>query len=74
MYHSDCLKLLNLDFPSIFCGIIYYISLIVLCSVSHLKSGKVYRGTVSLAEFFKMAARSSTKSELRVNSADFEEG
>ena len=28
--------------------------------------------TVSLAKFFKMAARSSTKSELRVNSADFE--
>ena len=29
-------------------------------------------GTVSLAKFFKMDARSSTKFELRVNSSDFE--
>ena len=49
----------------------YY--LIVLCSVNHLKSGKVYpRGTVLLAKVFKMTARSSAKSELTVNSFDFE--
>ena len=62
MYHSDGLKILNLDF-TIFCySILYSVILIVLCSVNHLKSGKVYRGTVLLAKFFKMAARSSTKS------------
>ena len=32
---------------------------------------KKTRGTVSLAKFFKMAARSCTKSEFRVNSTDF---
>ena len=35
--------------------------------------GKVYPlGTVLLAKFFKMTARSSAKSELTVNSSDFE--
>ena len=67
------LKILNLDFTIFCCSIFYSIILIVLCSVSHLKSGKVYpRGTVLLAKFFKMTARSSDKSELTVNSSDFE--
>ena len=39
-----------------------------------MKSGQIYRGTVSLAKFFKMATRSSDKFELRVNSADIEVG
>ena len=69
-------KILNLDFTIFCCGTFYFIILIVpiLCSVNHLKSEKVYRGYILLAKFFKMAARSSTKSELRINSADFEVG
>ena len=73
MYHSNGLKILNLDFTVFCCGIFYSIILIVLCSVNHLKSGKVYpRGTDSLANIFKMTASSSAKSELTVNSSDFE--
>ena len=73
MYHSNGLKILNLDFTIFCCGIFYSIILIVLCRVNYLKSGKVYpRGIVSLAKFFKMTARSSAKSELRVNTSDFE--
>ena len=71
--HSNGLKILNLDF-TIFCwGIFCSIILIVLCSVNHLKSGKVYlRGPTFFAKFFKMTASSSAKSELTVNSSDFE--
>ena len=64
---------MNLDLTIFSCGIFYYIILIVFCSVNHLKFEKVYpQGTVLLAKFFKMTARSSTKSELTVNSSDFE--
>ena len=73
MYHSNGLKILNLDFTIFCCGIFYSIILNVLCSVNHIKSGKVYPwGTVLLAKFFKMTARSSAKSELTVTSSDFE--
>ena len=75
MYHGDKLKTLNLDFTIFCCGTFYSIILIVLYSVSHLKSGKIYQGVpVSFANFFKMAACPSAKFELRVNSADFEVG
>ena len=55
------------------------ISFIILCSlftaVSIISSLERFtEGTVSLAKFFKMAALFSAKSELRVNSADFEVG
>ena len=71
--HSNGLKILNLDFTIFCCGIFYSIILIVLCSVNHLKSGKVYlRGPTFFAKFFKMTASSSAKSELMVNSSDFE--
>ena len=42
MYHSDGLKILNLDFTIFCCDIFYSINFIVLCS--DLKSRKVYRG------------------------------
>ena len=74
MYHSDGLKILNLNFTMLCCDIFYSIVLIVLCSVNHLRSRKVYRGYSSFAKFFNMAARSGAKSECRVNSADFEVG
>ena len=70
--YSDALKNLNLDFTIFYCGIFCTIILIVHCSVNHLE--RLTGGTVSLAKFFKMIARSSAKSELRVNSADFEVG
>ena len=74
MYYSDGLKILTLDFTIFRCGIFNSIILIVLCSVNHLKSGRVYQGYSSLEKSFKMAARSSAKPELKVNSADFEVG
>ena len=66
MYHDVGLKILNLDFTIFRCSIFYPIILIVLCSVNHLKSGKVYRGYSFLAKFFEMAACPN------VNSFDFE--
>ena len=68
MYHSDGLKMLNLDFTISYCSIFYSIIFIAFCSVNHLKFGKVYQGYSFASKFFKMAAHSSTKSELRVNS------
>ena len=60
MYHSFQINFI------IFCCVIFYsITLIVLCNVNHLKSRKG-------AKFFKIASCSSTKCELRIDSADFE--
>ena len=36
MYHSEGLKVLNLDLTMFCCGIFYSIILIILCSVNHL--------------------------------------
>ena len=44
VHRGDGIKFPDLDLAIFCCNIFYSIILIVLCSVNHLKPGKVYRG------------------------------